>query len=372
MRHSAVAILILFAALAVATFVYRRVSSMTMAGSTIVEPQQRRRPGRRANTQRSGGAAARDYSKFSHLSHMPPRRALACSSCHEIPTRGSVNVRGYPDVADYPDHDACVRCHRQQFFTGARPSICTICHTRVSPRDDARFPFRKPESARQFTIEFPHDKHQDVIAQDQLPGEADPGLPMLLRVMHASFIPIYARATDEQPQQYNNCSICHETNQREPRQRRGGWPDTFVPQPATFKTVPSSHASCFDCHWKNQEPTSKDCAGCHKAAPTPYVATDWPKRTSPKFTHAREQHVAECTVCHINITKASSLRGLTPDVPITSCKDCHLRSTDKDTVTIQKEMEQRKSDPNFVCAKCHTSEKGRLPAPPSHFALLKG
>ena len=33
------------------------------------------------------------------------------------------------------------------------------------PRDDVRFAFRKPESARQFQIEFPHDTHQDVIAQ---------------------------------------------------------------------------------------------------------------------------------------------------------------------------------------------------------------
>jgi hypothetical protein len=299
---------------------------------------------------------------------MPPRRGLACSSCHKIPTRGSVSVRGYPDVADYPDHDSCVRCHRQQFFTGARPAICTVCHTRVSPRDDARFPFRKPTLARQFTIEFPHDKHQDVIALDHLPDEDDPGRLQLLRVMHASFVAV----PDEKPQQYKNCSICHETDQREPRERRGGWPDAFIPQPATFKTVPRSHASCFDCHWKNQEPTSNDCAGCHKATATPYNASDWPKRISPKFTHEREQHVAECTVCHINITRASSLRGLTPDVPITSCKECHLRSTDKDVMTIQKEMERRKADQNFVCAKCHTSETGRLPAPPSHVALLKG
>lgn len=361
MRRSQ-AILILFAALAGATFVYARVSTMTMTLGG--DPQQRQKPRGRPNTQRSSRPGARDYSKFSHLSHLPPRRQLACSSCHEIPTPGSVKVRGYMDVADYPGHDSCVQCHRQQFFSGARPTICTICHTRVSPRDDARFPFPKADGARQFAIEFPHDRHQDVIALDQpLREEAD---TERWRVMHASFV-----STDEQGKQYNNCSICHETNKREPHPQRGGWPDAFVPTATTFKTVPRSHASCFDCHWKNQEPTADNCAGCHKMT-TPYVASDWPGRISAKFTHEREQHVAECTVCHINITKASTLRGLKPDVPITSCKECHLRSTDPDTVTIQKEMEQRAGNQNFVCAKCHTSETGRRPAPPSHSALLKG
>lgn len=373
------AILILFVALAATMFVYARVSSRSIAPvvSPGGEPQQqgRRRPSRRpSRPSRAGRPAARDYSRFSHRT---PRHQLACSSCHEIPTPGSARLRGYPDITDYPDHDSCVRCHRQEFFSGARPSICSGCHTKVSPRDDARFPFRKPDGARQFTIEFPHDKHQDVIALNQPPREVDseqqqqPSL-LLLRVTHASFayVPNRAVAADDKEQQYNNCSICHETSAREPRLRRGGWPDAFIPAASTFKTVPRGHASCFDCHWKNQEPTSRDCAGCHKVT-APYTASDWPTRISLKFTHEREQHVAECTVCHINITRASTLRGLKADVPITSCKECHLRSTDADIVTIRKELEQRAANQSFVCAKCHTSEVGRRAAPPGHNALIK-
>ena len=46
-----------------------------------------------------------------------------------------------------------------------------------------RYAFRNPATKLQFTIEFPHDKHQDVIA-------------MLRLRTHA-------------PQSYNNCTICH-------------------------------------------------------------------------------------------------------------------------------------------------------------------
>jgi hypothetical protein len=362
----------IFAALAAAMFVYARVSSTSIApgagSSSSSDPQQRRRPQRRARppAQSSGRSMARDYSRFSHST---ARHRMACSSCHEIPTPGSARRRGHPDITDYPDHESCVRCHRQQFFSGARPVVCSICHTKVSPRDEARFPFPKSGGARQFTIAFPHDKHQDVIALDQSPRENTPQLLRLMRVMRASFASTpESAAVDDREQQYKNCSICHETNEREPRLRRGGWPDAFMPTPSTFKTVPRSHASCFDCHWKNQQPTSRDCAGCHQVA-APYMAADWPGRISLKFTHEREQHVAECTVCHINITRASTLRGLKADVPITSCKECHLRSTDPDTVTIQKEMEQRAANQSFVCAKCHTSDVGRRSAPPSHTAL---
>ena len=52
-----------------------------------------------------------------------------------------------------------------------------------------------------------------------------------------------------------------------------------------------------------------------------------PTRISIKYLHEgggeKKQHVAECTTCHINITKAASLRGLKPDVPITACTECH-------------------------------------------------
>ncbi len=114
--------------------------------------------------------SAADYSKFSHST---PKHQSACNTCHKI---------AFPDITDYPSHDACVSCHRPQFFRSARPPICSVCHSKTSPRDDVRYAFRNPATKLQFAIEFPHDKHQDVIA--------------MLRFAHP-------------PQGYNNCTICH-------------------------------------------------------------------------------------------------------------------------------------------------------------------
>src|SRR5919106_3242828 len=149
-----------------------------LALAAIVAAQTRRRPTTRrppAQTQAPRGSAAK-YSAFLHSSDT--HKSLECKACHKIPTTWTAN-RAFPDVADFPDHDACVRCHRPQFFTrqamsGTGPAICTVCHVRAAPREDRRFAFGKPNSAnqtpkpkdeRQFKIEFPHDKHQNVIAR---------------------------------------------------------------------------------------------------------------------------------------------------------------------------------------------------------------
>jgi Class III cytochrome C family len=294
---------------------------------------------------------ATDYSKFLHST---AKHKQACNTCHKIPTRNSQKVRGYPDTADYPDHEACVSCHRAQFFKGDRPLICTVCHTRVSPREDARLPFRKPDMLRQFSIIFPHDKHQDVIARfrDDAPA----------RFVRASFI-----GPADQVKTYNNCAICHLTWPGVPAAPASGWLDNFSPPAATFKSSPANHASCFNCHWKSQQPVNNNCAGCHLLADKPLPSDMLPRRISMKFRHEREQHIAECTTCHINITKSASLRGLKPDVPITSCTECHNK--DGLRLDVSKELEAIDKNRDFVCVYCHTSDVGRLDPPPGHYLI---
>ena len=270
-------------------------------------------------------SSASDYSKFSHAT---PKHQAACNTCHKPPTKDWTKVSSFPDVTDYPDHDACVSCHRPQFFKGAKPPICSVCHSKTSPRDDVRFAFRNPATKLQFNIEFPHDKHQDVIA--------------LLRFAH-------------RPQGYYNCTICHES--RTP----------------TFKAAPKNHASCFNCHWKSQEPVAANCNGCHKLAPAPFVLTDSPKRISSKFIHEgggeKKQHIAECTTCHINITKAASLRGLKPDVPITACTECHNK--DGLRQDLSKELLAIDKNRAFVCVYCHENSVGSLDPPTSHYRIAE-
>jgi hypothetical protein len=255
-----------------------------------------------------------DYSKFSHST---PKHRATCNTCHRIE---------FPDINDYPSHDACVSCHRPQFFRGAKPPICSVCHSKTSPRDDVRNVFRNPASKLQFDIEFPHDKHQDVIAQ--------------LRFAH-------------KPQGYYNCAICHAS------------------QTATFKASPTDHASCFNCHWKSQEPVAANCNGCHKLATTPYTLTD-PARISSKFIHdgggEKKFHIAECTTCHIHITKAASLRGLKPDVPITACTECHNK--DGLRQDLNKELAAIDKNRGFVCEYCHAPNVGSKDPPASHYLIV--
>ena len=318
----------------------------------------RRRPARQTTRPVT---SAIDYSKFSHATK---KHQAACNTCHKAPTKNWKTAAAYPDVADYPEHEACVSCHRSQFFKGPKPAICAVCHSKTSPRDDARFVFRNSASQRQFSIEFPHDLHQDVIALLESSSSASRSL---------SLNHVVSRSLDAQGngQNYNNCSICHpqQTSLKAPVV---GWADNFVPQAATFKSAPASHASCFNCHWKSQPPVADSCAGCHKLE-TPHAASEAPVRISLKFMHEgggeKKNHIAECTSCHINITKAASLRGLKPDVPITSCTECHNREGLRQDVS--KELLAIDKDRTFVCIYCHTSNVGRLDPPASHYLIAE-
>jgi hypothetical protein len=320
------------------------------------QKQRRRTPVNRRPITRS---ASIDYSRFSHATK---KHQGACNTCHKVPTDNWKKVRDFPDVADYPGHDACVSCHRPQFFKGAKPVICSGCHSKVSPRDDVRFPFPNPAAPVQFLIEFPHDKHQDVIARmlQRFPAADKPRF-VRASFTHSSF------SADDKTKHYNNCEICHGPRTTAPVPPATGWTDSFAPDAATFRAAPTTHAACFNCHWKSQGPTNEDCAGCHKLADKSFFPVDTPKRLSMKFRHAREQHVQECTTCHINITKASTLRGLQPDVPITSCTECHNK--DGLRLDVSRELEAIDKNRDFLCSYCHTSDVGRLDPPASHYLI---
>lgn len=348
--------------------------------------QTRRRPRTTpAQIQAPRGSAAK-YSRFLHSSGK--HKSLECNACHRIPTVWTAK-RDFPDVADFPDHDACVQCHRQQFFTrqsfsGSGPAICTVCHTRAAPREAARFAFGKPNNSNQtlkakqehqFTIEFPHDKHQNVIASlrrgflkldKSAHGHARATAP---RFIGASFI----AGADEKKPDYNNCSICHATNNSLVDIPPARGPDAFAPPAGMFKTTPRAHDACFNCHWKNEKPSGADCAGCHKPSAA-FAPANFPKRISARFSHegGKGEHVMECTTCHINITRAVSLRGLTPDVPVAACTTCHKdskKTTYPKAVTIEEEFEQNKT--TGVCTYCHATDVGKRKAPASHDAAAQ-
>jgi len=293
-----------------------------------------------------------DYTKFSHST---AKHKSACNTCHKLPTKNWTKVSQYPDVTDFPDHDACVSCHRAQFFKGAKPPICSICHSKTSPRDEARYDFRDATGNRQFVINFAHDRHQDVIAQQR---SSQRGLSLLAH-------------TAPQAQNFNNCTICHARAAVVSKPPANGWPDAYVPPAGTFKATPTDHSSCFNCHWKAQEPFAADCKGCHQLASTPFVPRSVPLRNALKFIHEgggdKTQHVAECTTCHINIT--ATMRGLKPDVPITACTECHNK--DGLRQDLNKELTALDKNRTFTCVYCHASNVGSLDAPVSHYLIAQ-
>src|SRR5436190_3833662 len=86
--------------------------------------------------------------KYSEFPHDTKAHKLECGTCHKFPTANWNTVRNakeaFPDQTDYPRHESCLTCHRQQFFKGSPPAICSICHTNPSPRDSSRHPFPNP------------------------------------------------------------------------------------------------------------------------------------------------------------------------------------------------------------------------------------
>ncbi len=319
-------------------------------------------------------SAQKRRSEFHHST--AGHKKLDCASCHKTPTANWEKARGFPDVADYPGHASCVQCHRDDFFRGNSPPICTICHTNPSPRNGARFSFPVQSRPREFTTIFPHDVHQDIIAENRyrdgvLPvhfAEAVFSGDLLLRDSA-----VRAKADDPPPPQFNNCAICHQTAAVLPkfgnRRPAGLQPlantatDNYILSAGFFKDAPDGHASCFTCHYQGQKLVRNDCAGCHRPAAS-YVDDVRIARYSLKFDHQSPNHVnKDCTTCHVRITQTSDLAAMRgADVPFMTCASCHAAQ-------LKDETENRAASLGgqiFQCSYCHAAEIGRYEIPASH------
>jgi hypothetical protein len=345
-----------------------------------------------------------DYSRFSHNTHVTQQK-LACDSCHKFPTKNWKDVRtgdaAFEDVAEFPEHSACLNCHRPQFFARERPApaICSNCHVSVTPRNTSRFQFpslgdvsdptkKRRDVVSQFAVNFPHDKHMDVIGSNRRPsGEG------MVRFVHAGF-------QKEPPKEESDpkaCVICHQTYQPQ-----GNSPEEHVTTPpknlgdgfwlkkGTFKTIPVSHAPCSSCHNTEAgiEPGPAKCDVCHQLLPPQNVAIDfdpklgvtmgitdpmmlnrWKRRASSgTFLHDGGAHPAlSCTTCH-NIPTMTTTDSKSLKVAVKSCggaEGCHVTATSDDGGALNFEIDQRKTKSDFQCTKCHLVF-GSQPIPPSH------
>ena len=308
------------------------------------------------------GAQTRiNYSKFSHLNE---KHRLECQTCHKFPSQNWKAVRketdAFPDISEFPDHQSCIGCHRKQFFARERPAprICSNCHVKASPRDTSRFPFPSlgepflrsvRDFVSEFKVSFPHEKHSDT-----------------------------------------ECATCHETYKPQgdsdqefvtaPPKDHG---DAFWMKKGTFKSLPLTHSNCFTCHNQESElaPVPQSCGGCHQPAvkhqvdfnqklasaigfDDPLVMAVWRRRVS-SATFRHEVHAeSDCKKCH-DISNAQK-------VAVKSCggaEGCHITATTDDGGILNFEMDQRKTNAQFVCVKCHLAF-GNRPLPASHAAAV--
>jgi hypothetical protein len=134
------------------------------------------------------------------------------------------------------------------------------------------------------------------------------------------------------------------------------------------------------------EPT--DCATCHKIKPTlppadfdaklaaqigvlDRVTLDaWRTRhSSGTFRHEFPSHVElSCDTCH-NVQTMNTVDAKTKRVAVSSCSMCHVTATVDDGGTMNFEVQSRKANPTFQCAKCHVVF-GKQPIPQSHFQAI--
>lgn len=347
-----------------------------------------------------------DYSKFSHGTHVEQQK-LACDSCHKFPSKNWKEVRkadeAFPDVTDFPEHQSCLNCHRTQFFARERPApaICSNCHVAVTPRNTARYPFPSlgaPFLASKngqtfvsdFKVLFPHDKHVDVVGGLHSPPREN----FSFVLARASF-----NSRRSQDAQSKSCPVCHETHQPQGKSNdefvttppKGLLEDVFWLKKGAFKTTPTTHAACSNCH--NEEagipPAPTDCAACHKfPAATiqsmrdfePKLAAtmgindwlmlrQWSRRSAGRYRHEFDVHnELGCVTCH-NPSVMSTLDEKTL-VSIKSCGGsggCHIE-TNMDGI-LNYEIEQKRTKPGFQCVKCHII-LGKNPVPENHLEAI--
>ncbi|MDQ3133506.1 MAG: DUF1090 domain-containing protein [Acidobacteriota bacterium] len=273
----------LFVALAAALFLFNRTPStagglneFTAEAASATEPQQRRRGQRRRRPATTGRRPARDPSKFSHAT---PGHFENCASCHKIDALAQKetpkNFLSRSDITDYPDHDSCLSCHAQRyqplFFRGARPVVCTICHKgAITPRNELRFDFPKVSIPSQFTDVFPHEAH-----------------------FKGTSLPRFKRMLGDKAKPQDSCAFCHKPMNGEFKMATTAAvaspaatataatakpEEGFVSKQGAFMTTPTSHASCFECHWREGEdgrdfkPYANSCAECHASLVRPPTA----------------------------------------------------------------------------------------------------
>ena len=377
----------------------------TLASVELQTRTQSRRRGTASRAQQKPARnPTRNYAAFSHATHVTKQK-LTCAGCHKFPSPNWKQVRkgddAFEDVAEFPQHAACLDCHREQFFARERPApkICSNCHVAVTPRNTVRFLFPslgdvtdptrpRRDAVSEFAVNFPHETHLDVVSRNG-------------HFPQSPFVAVSWKS-QQQKQPPANCPICHQTYQPQGQSSEEYFTkppkdlgEAFWLKKGAFKTIPNSHTKCFTCH--NAEsgitPVSSSCDACHKLRESPVqinsdfdpkmpammgvadrvVLHAWRERISAgAYRHEGGAHPdLACTDCHVP-ARLNTVDIKTRKVPVSSCggaEGCHATATLDEGGILNYEIEEKKKNPSFVCTKCHLTF-GKQSTPASHVSAL--
>ncbi len=237
-----------------------------------------------------------------------------------------------------------------------------------------------PNQPQEFSIRFPHNVHQDIIARRN-------------KTSPAHFV--NAKFGDDKKTDYNNCTICHVGAKGKIYQTTPRRPQLVAPENGMvaashkekitvsngyFKSVPTGHNACFNCHYSEQKPTRNDCAVCHILRDKPLAESNVMQRLSLKFNHDQKTedgitnpHDKECASCHLRITQSADLKTLNPDVPIFTCASkgtgCHSDEIKLEVDIRVEDLVKRQTNAQYSmqsCSFCHSAFVGSYQIPESH------
>ncbi len=379
------------------------------------EPQQTRRRGAGAVAKGSKRLFIHDKNHI-RSSKENGRLVSNCAECHRIPGAFYVseNAQGF-NVREFPDHPDCLRCHehRKDFFKGATPPICTVCHKGSSPREGNPGLFPKaggPDVERDFTGRFPHDKHQDILAQNESPARANAGF----RIVKAGFSTQDNKAKSPTRWDCRRCHLPYPTEVEKQLLANVDWagaklplfaddqkklytdsdkkvpllsninlpigmkPDETDPTaPAgTFRQSPNGptgHKYCFECHaltqgaWNSPFPRANDCVGCHGQGRALEPAKPEGAGVVKTITPLNLTAAGRLAVADPALRQKSGLLEIPPLPPrisykfqhdieahtVVECTVCHIN------ITRQQNLSVANPDvPMSSCALCHANSKG--------------
>jgi len=277
----------------------------------------------------SAGAAANQKDFFIHAFHKDKLGGeLDCTLCHVPSKEGSVTLKR-------PGHDQCITCHDADFNQTIKQQVCAQCHSSFPPDAADLLPFPRYKSTRTILFSFSHAKHVDPKARI----DAKTGF----------------RA---------DCTTCHKFESS-----------------GVFGTFPG-HQECAVCHSKagfkptlSATMTAADCRGCHtpeeienpgftesRRLQSKDVVTG--KYEAIKFSHVahfkvKETYNLNCTTCHYEIPRSTSLADLTLPKML-DCVQCH-------DATRAIPAAFRMSN----CTTCHTDRVTAGKVPTSHTVNIK-